>query len=357
MARRESYDGEHTMDRPPPDILAMLETLKAGQTLEEAPTRQLFESMFAGHFTDAQIQSILESIQQRGVTVPELVGGARAMRAHVTGINTANLPGPVIDTCGTGGAPKTFNVSTIAALVVAAAAPHQIFVAKHGNRSRTGRGSAEVLTALGVNVDASPHIQERCLRECGVCFCFAIHHHPAAKFAGPARRAIGTPTIFNLLGPLTNPAAATHQLLGVYAPDLAAKVAAALAQLGSGRSLVVHGHGGLDELSTTGPSQVWRVENGTSTPGILNAADFGFTRTDQSALTVDSLEAAEATARSILAAEPGPCREMVILSAGAALATALPTISMETGFNLARNAIDSGHAAQTLASLARLSRE
>ncbi len=348
-------------DRSDETHLGTLAALEGGATLTEPETEYLFDTILTGRLTDEQIRALLIAIQRRGATVDELVGGARAMRAHLTGISTVGLPGPVIDTCGTGGAPKTFNVSTIAALVVAAALPGGVFVAKHGNRSRTGRGSAEILSALGVNVDAPPVVQERCLRECGVCFCFAIHHHPAAKYAGPARRAIGTPTIFNLLGPLTNPAGAPHQLLGVYDPECAARVAQALARLGSARSLVVHGHGGLDELSTTGPNRVWRVQGARVEADELDPAALGFARASLADLTADSLDEATALARAVLAGDAGctqrrACGDMVVLSAGMALATAVDGLSAPEGVELARDAIARGGAQRVLEALAETSR-
>ena len=200
----------------------LISDLLAGRVLSEHSTEQLFESLLSGQLDDQQIAAVLTFIQSRGVTVDELVGAARVMRRHVTRV-PVNVPGAVvIDTCGTGGAPKTFNISTAGAIVVAGASPHRtgsgphVVVAKHGNRSRSGRGSAEVLARLGVNVDATPAVQARCLREAGVCFCFAIHHHPATKYVAAARKSLAFPTIFNLLGPLTNPAGATRQLIGIY---------------------------------------------------------------------------------------------------------------------------------------------
>src|SRR5262245_5383945 len=208
------------------------------------------------------------------------------MRRHVTRVECPSPPGAdtvVLDTCGTGGAQKTFNISTAASLVVAAASPHhqgkpgrRILVAKHGNRSRSGRGSAEVLQKLGVNVDAPPAIQARCLEQAGVCFCFAIHHHPAAKVAGPARRALGIPTIFNLLGPLTNPAGASHQLIGTYAPEFVDKLAHALARLGADRAMVVHGSDGMDEITTTGPTMIAHVAGTAVRTATFDPPTLGF---------------------------------------------------------------------------------
>ena len=197
--------------------------LVAGERLSEDEASTVFEALLSGELDEAQIGCILSLIQARGVTVDELVGAARAMRAHVTPVPFTPREGEVlIDTCGTGGAAKTFNVSTAAAIVAAASEPppgsgiRRVVVAKHGNRSRTGRGSAEVLAGLGVNIEASPEVQARCLKEIGVCFSFAMRHHPAMRHAAGPRRSLGFPTLFNLLGPLTNPARAPRQLLGVY---------------------------------------------------------------------------------------------------------------------------------------------
>ncbi len=240
-------------------LAALLNAIPAGP-LCEVDAETLFEAVLSGHLDQAQIAGVLSLLAARGPTTDEVVGAARAMRRHVTPV-PASDPGSLVDTCGTGGAPKTFNVSTAAAIVAAAAGAR---VAKHGNRSRTGRGSAEVLQALGVNVDAPPGTQARCLDEAGVCFCFAIHHHPAMRHAAVVRRALKFPTIFNILGPLTNPAGATRQLIGVYDEALVPLVAAALARLGSVRAMVVHSRDGLDEVSITAPTVVAEV----STRGI-----------------------------------------------------------------------------------------
>ncbi|MCA9287057.1 MAG: anthranilate phosphoribosyltransferase, partial [Phycisphaerales bacterium] len=226
--------------------------------LSEPDAEFLFDSMFGGQLDQAQIAGVLALMAARGPTPDEVVGAARAMRRHVTPI-PARHPESIIDTCGTGGAPKTFNVSTAAAIVAAGAGAR---VAKHGNRSRTGRGSAEVLAALGVNVDASPEVQARCLDEAGVCFCFAIHHHPATRHATPVRKALKFPTIFNVLGPLTNPARASRQVIGVYDEGLVPLMAQALARLGCVRAMVAHSRDGLDEVSITAPTLVATVADG-----------------------------------------------------------------------------------------------
>ncbi|MEL6796134.1 MAG: anthranilate phosphoribosyltransferase, partial [Planctomycetota bacterium] len=240
-----------------------IDTLIRGDRLGEGETEAIFARLMAGELDDAQIGALLALLQRGGPTVDEVVGGARVMRAKVERVPFEPTGDQrLIDTCGTGGAPKTFNVSTAAA-IVAAAADERVRVAKHGNRSRTGRGSAEVLQELGVNVDASVETQAACLREIGVCFCFAIHHHPAMRHVIGPRKSLGVPTIFNVLGPLTNPAGAKRQLIGVYAPHLVDLVAGALARLGTDRAIVMHSREGLDEIGLAGVTDAALVNGDT----------------------------------------------------------------------------------------------
>ncbi len=329
--------------------------LLAGQPLTAEQAEAVFDQLLAGALDDAKIGALLALIQTRGPAPAELLGGARVMRRHVTPIPFKGR-GVVIDTCGTGGAPKTFNVSTAAAIIAAAAAPGAIRVAKHGNRSRTGRGSAEVLVALGVNVDAPPDVQARCLDEAGVCFCFAIHHHPAAKHAATARKSLGFPTIFNLLGPLTNPAGATHQLMGVFDVAYVPTMARALADLGSKRAMVVHSRDGMDELTTTSPSTVATVDNGTVTISEFDPASVGLAPARFADLAARDLPHAAQIIRDILDGTPGPTRDISILGAGAALHVAGLATDIASGVLAAGHAIDSGAARATLATLARVSK-
>lgn len=339
----------------------VLAELLAGRTLSEQQAEGVFEAMLTGQFDEPQIAGVLSLLQSRGVTVPELVGAARVMRRHVTAVRCDDPAATIIDTCGTGGAPKTFNISTAAAIVVAAASPHhsgsgpRVVVAKHGNRSRSGRGSAEVLARLGVNVDAPPAVQSRCLSEAGVCFCFAIHHHPAAKFASGPRKSLGFPTVFNLLGPLTNPAGATRQLIGIYDRALVGKLAHALARLGSERAMVVHGSDGMDELTTTGPSLIGHVENGSVRLDELTPSSLGIARARAADLVAADLDASARLVRETLAGTPGPARDIVVLNAGAALFVAGAAKDIAAGMELAAAGIDGGRAAQTLDSLIRIS--
>ena len=343
----------------PHDIHTTLKVLLAGDALDAAGAEALFEALLTGALDEAQIAGALALLQARGVTVGEVVGAARVMRRHVTPV--PKPPGcedaVLIDTCGTGGAPKTFNVSTAAAIVAAAAdtGGNRVLVAKHGNRSRTGRGSAEVLQALGVGVDASPETQSRCLGEAGVCFCFAIHHHPAMKHAIGPRRSLGFPTIFNILGPLTNPAGADRQLIGVYDARFLPIIAEALAELGATRAIIAHGLDGLDELSTTGPTRLAHVEGGRCTEETIELAPLGIAPASMADLQAADVEDAAAIIRRVLAGESGPCRDIVLLNAAAALVVAGVANDIAPALEMAAGAIDSGRALQSLENLVRVS--
>lgn len=341
------------------DIHATLRHLVTGEALTAEHTEGLFESLLTGEFDEAQIAAVLALIQARGPTVDEIVGAARVMRRHVAPVpRPAGCEGAVlIDTCGTGGAPKTFNVSTAAAIVAAASRGDgpRVLVAKHGNRSRTGRGSAEVLGALGVGVDASAEVQSRCLGEAGVCFCFAIHHHPAMKHAIGPRRSLGFPTIFNLLGPLTNPAGADRQLIGVYDARFLPLLAEALARLGAARAMIAHGLDGLDELSTTGPTRLAHVRDGRCAEETLDLASVGIVPATLADLQAADVEGAAAIIRAVLAGEKGPRRDIVLLNAGAALVVAGVTDEIAPALEVAAEAIDSGRARETLETLVRVS--
>lgn len=346
------------MSVAPGDIPAVLDALRRGGTLDQPAAEGVFSALLAGGMTTEQIVDLLTLIQARGATVDELVGAGRVMRRHVTSVPIPPIPGAaVLDTCGTGGTPKTFNISTAAAIVAAAAAPGRLLVAKHGNRSRSGRGSAEVLRTLGVNIDASPAVQGRCLKECGLCFCFAVHHHPAMRFAAPARQAIGTPTIFNLLGPLTNPAGADRQVMGVLAERYVEPMAQALAQLGSTHAIVVHSRDGMDEISLSAPTLFAEVHGRAVTLREFDPSSLGLRRCQLSDLAANDLESAAAAMRGVLSNEPGPKRAIVALNAAAALVVGGVTSSWEDALMHAEDAIASGMAARTFETLARVSNE
>ncbi|HRJ50367.1 MAG TPA: anthranilate phosphoribosyltransferase [Phycisphaerales bacterium] len=347
------------------DIGDVFQRLLPGGTLNEAEAEGVFGELLTGGLDEPRMAAMLSLIQSRGPTTGELIGAARAMRRFVTpvpaGPESPGTRGPVIDTCGTGGAPKTFNISTASAVVTAAAAgPGHARVAKHGNRSRSGRGSAEVLAALDVNVDASPEIQARCLDQVGVCFCFAIHAHPAMKHAAGVRRSLGFPTIFNLLGPLTNPARASRQVIGVYGRDEASKVAGALAGLGSARAMVVHGFDGIDEITTRDRTHVFHVADGAVTHETFDPASLGVRRAEPGMIEAPDLARGVEILRGVIAGDPDPAlaaaRAIVELNSAAALLVAGAADDLASGIEMAREAIASGRAARTLSALIECSR-
>ena len=256
----------------------------------------------------------------------------------------------IIDTCGTGGDVRgTFNISTAAAIIVAAAG---VRVVKHGNRSASSTaGSADVLEKLGLKLDLEPRQLCHCLEKSNICFAFARYHHPAMKFVAAARSSLGVPTIFNLLGPLTNPARARHQLLGVFSPDLTDKLAAALAQLGSDRAWVVHAADGLDELSTMGPTRISDLQSGHVRTWNLDPADLGLPYARLSDLQVKSVdEAADALVR-VLSGEEGPMRDIAALNAAAALLVAGAAPDLKSALETVQSTLDAGRAKQTLDTL------
>ncbi len=306
-----------------------------------------------GQSDHAEVGALLALMATRLPTVEELVGAARVMRDKVDRLELG-IPGDqLLDTAGTGGAPKTFNVSTAAAIVAAASGAK---VAKHGNRSRTGRGSAEVLDALGVNVDAGRDIQKSCMEAANVCFCFAIHHHPAAKHAMPVRKALGFPTLFNLLGPLTNPAGAGRQVMGVYRPEFVRPVAEALSRLDSVRALVMHSDEGLDEFSLGAPSTVAQVDSGKVTEYRVDPVEMGLRATPYQELQARDLDHAVELVKTVLSGENrGPERDIVLLNAAAAIYAADGADSLESALEVAAQSIDFGTAMQTLDNLVEAS--
>jgi len=350
-----SYTGPSEFFRQshPGDLTPYLRALLRGETLDSSESAAAFEAIMTGTAHHAEMGALLALMASRLPTVDELVGAAQVMRRHVDPVPTNVSPDDLLDTAGTGGAPKTFNVSTAAAIVAAAAGAK---VAKHGNRSRTGRGSAEVLRALGVNVDADRAAQSRCLDEVGVCFCFAIHHHPAARHAMPVRKALGFPTLFNLLGPLTNPAGARRQVMGVYERRFVRPIAEALAQLNTVRALVVHSDDGLDELSIAAPTLVISVDRGVVKEQTVDPAALGLTLSPLESVTAVSLEHAAQLVRDVLdGSERGPAREMTLLNAAAALVAAGRAEGFADGVAIAADTIDGGGAAAALRRLAKLS--
>jgi len=334
-----------------------LATLIAGGTLDAEQAERVFETILTGEADPAQIGALLALIQRRGASVDEIVGAARVMRRHVQRVPFEAPDGVrLIDTCGTGGAPKTFNISTAAAIIAAAAGYDAgVRVAKHGNRSRTGRGSAEVLQTLGVHVDANSETQARCLEEAGVCFCFAIHHHPAMRHAVGPRKALGFPTIFNLLGPLTNPAGASRQLIGVYHPALVQPMASALLALGAEHAMVVHGADGLDEITVTDQTSLARVRDGSIGATRIDPTEFGILRAGLGDLRATSLDDSARLVGAALAGEPGPATDIAVLNAAAALVVADVADDFGPAIAMAREAVASGAATRTLERLVEVS--
>jgi anthranilate phosphoribosyltransferase len=330
----------------------LLEKLLRREDLTMAEASAAMDAIMDGAAQPSQIAGLLIALAMKGERPEEIVGFARAMRSRATAL--AQSHGPVFDTCGTGGdRSHTFNVSTVAALVLAACG---VKVAKHGNRSVSSRcGSADLLEALGVNVTAEAAVVEQCLAEAGIAFFFAPTFHPSMRHAGPARRELGVRTAFNLLGPLTNPAGAARQLVGVPRPELTELVARALALLGSERAWVVHGADGLDEISTGGYTKVSECRDGQVNTFYLHPSDIGLSKSAPDALRGgDAADNAE-IARRILAGEPGPQRDVVLLNAAAALMVAGRVGRIREGLPMAAEAIDSGRAASVLEQLRRIS--
>ncbi|MFQ5410804.1 MAG: anthranilate phosphoribosyltransferase [Phycisphaerae bacterium] len=329
-------------------IETIIDSVCKGYDLDPDEAARIFNALMAGHLADNHIEHLLTALADKGETVEEIVGAARAMRQHVTRI-ACDKP-DAIDTCGTGGdGISTFNVSTAAAIVAAGAGAK---VAKHGNKSNTRKsGSAEVLRALGVNIDAPPEVVARCIHEAGVGFLFAASLHPAMKHVVAIRRKIGRPTIFNLLGPLTNPAFVTRQVVGVPRPDLMETIARALQQLGSAHALVVHGSDGLCDLTITGSSRIVELRDGQLTNHTIHPEDFGLSPGPLDALRIDDPKHSAEAIRAILNGETGPRRDHTLLNAAAALRVANVAKDLKEGVQKATVAIDNGNATRTLEKL------
>jgi anthranilate phosphoribosyltransferase len=315
-----------------------------GRSLSEDEAAAVMRDIMSGEASAAQIGAFLVALRMKGETVDEITGMARVMRENALSVPVAQA---VVDTCGTGGdASGTFNVSTAAAFVAAAAG---VRVAKHGNRAMSSAsGSADVLEALGAKIDLTPDQVARCIHELGIGFMFAQAFHPAmANVAGP-RREIGIRTVFNVLGPLTNPAGAAHQLLGVAVPGLAPLLAEALGRLGASHVLVVHGHGGLDELSLSGPSTVFELAAGDIKEYTVSPEDVGLSAAPIEHVRGGNPEENAVTLREVLGGKPGPIRDITVLNAAAALVAGDKAKDIAEGVRLAAAAIDSGAARDKL---------
>lgn len=336
------------------EIPEILETLLAGKDLSPSAMRAAMRKIMSGGATPAQIGAFLIALRCKGETVDEVAAAAQVLREMATKVPVS---GPhLLDTCGTGGdASKTFNISTTAAFVVAAAGGR---VAKHGSRSVSGRsGSADVLEAAGINLELTPDQVKTCIETLGVGFLFAQRHHGAMKYAIGPRRELGVRTLFNLLGPLTNPAGAPNQLVGVYTDPWVEGLARVLQQLGSSHVLVVHAEDGLDEISIAAPTHVAELKNGLITNYYVQPEQFGFRRAALSELAIDTVAASLKMMLGVLDNVPGPARDIVALNAGAALYAADVTDSLEVGVRRAEAVIADGSARAKLEALAALSRQ
>jgi anthranilate phosphoribosyltransferase len=331
-----------------------LADLLEGRDLGRERSREVMDTIMSGEATPAQIGGFLVALRLKGETADEIAGCAEAMRAHVLPVRPERQD--LVDTAGTGGdGGKTFNISTAAALVAAAAGAG---VAKHGNRSVSSQaGSADVLESLGFELELSPERIAQSIDELGFGFMFAPTHHPSMKHAGPVRRELAARTVFNVLGPLTNPAGARAQVVGVYSPLLVPVIADVLAALGAHRAFVVHGAGGIDELSPAGSNLVCEVVDGTVRRREIDPLDLGVARCDPNELQGGTPDENAARIREVFAGAPGGCRDAILLNAAGAIAAGGHAEDLQEGLALATEAVDSGAAATRLDELVAFSNQ
>jgi len=335
-------------------FLEKLNKIVQGNDLSETEMSSMINEILSGNITDAQIGAFMAALATKGETFEELAGAATAMRRKALRIQVSSHT--IVDTCGTGGdGLQTFNISTTTAFVVAGCG---VTVAKHGNRSVSSKcGSADLLEALGVKLDTHPEIVEEAVSEIGIGFLFAPLYHSAMRYAAGARKEVGLRSIFNMLGPLTNPAGANCQLLGVYAPELTEMFANALKLLGAKRAFVVHGHDGLDEISVCDSTRISELQDGLIRTYDITPERFFEKQADAKDLTGGGPEENADITKKILDGEKGPKRDVVLLNASAALVAAGKAEDFMKGIDLARDSIDSGAAVEKLESLVRFTRE
>jgi anthranilate phosphoribosyltransferase len=334
-------------------ITKALDALASRRDLDADQTAAVLAEIMAGNASEVETAGFLVALRTKGETVGELVGLATTMRAFATPVQTGR--DDLLDTAGTGGGRPTFNVSTTAALIAAGAG---CAVAKHGNRSATGlSGSADVLEALGVRIDLKPEMVAQCIAQVGFGFMFAPAHHGATRFVIPVRKELAVRTIFNFLGPLTNPAGATRQLIGVSDPAFLETIAGALAQLGARKALVVSSADGLDEMSTSGTTRVVEVDDGRLRAYEIAPEDVGLARADPGAVKGGTPAVNAETTRRIFAGERGIERDLAALNAGAAIYVSGRVDTLEEGVRAAEAALDDGRAAAALEALSTLTRE
>jgi anthranilate phosphoribosyltransferase len=333
----------------------LIERVEAGQVLHRADAEAVMEELLSGRVETNEIVRLLVALNKRPVEVQELAGFARVMRRHATRVFAEGeaLPANMVDTCGTGGdGANTFNISTAAAIVAAAAGAR---VAKHGNRAASSRsGSADVLEALDVRIDLPFEQYGRAIREIGIGFLFAQAAHTATRHAAPARKLVGGRTVFNLLGPLTNPAGAQSQVLGVFSENVIELIASALAELGVERAFVVHGAGGLDEISLAGETMVAEVRGGNVRRFTVTPEEFGVARASLEAIRGGTAAENAALIRRILEGEAGPARDIVVINAAAALVAGGVAENFREGAGLASFVLASGAAGEKLAKLVEI---
>ena len=334
-------------------IREVIEAVVSGEALSMEASAQVMNEIMSGEATPAQFGAFVTALRLKGETVDEIAGMAQVMREHSLHVE---VDGNLVDTCGTGGdGSGTFNISTAAAFVAAGAGAK---VAKHGNRAMSGSsGSADVLETLGAKIDLSPESVSRCIDVTGFGFMFAQGYHPSMRFAAGPRREIGIRTVFNILGPLTNPAGAGAQVIGVADPSMASKMAQVLGRLGSRRAFVVHGRDGLDEITIADSTSVWELNDGAVSEYDISPDDFGLSAASLGDIQASDAPASASMLRDVLSGKAGAARDIVLLNAAAALLAGGKVLSLQTGVEIAADAIDTGSAKRRMEAFVALSRE
>lgn len=339
-------------------IKSVIQAVVEGETLPRDVAAQTMDAIMSGDITGAQIGALVTALRMRGESIDEIAGFASAMRDHALKVEIESNGRPLLDTCGTGGDhSNSFNISTTATFVIGAAG---VRIAKHGNRAASSKcGSADLLEGLGVQVELTPAQVAESVERVGIGFMYAPAFHPAMRYVGPTRREIGIRTVFNVLGPLTNPAGASHQLIGVGHPEIAGKLADVLARLGSKRAMLVHAEEGLDEVGIVGATAVteWDAERGTVSTSTVTPADFGLAAGQVEDIVGGDVGENVAITRAVLQGEDGPRRTITLMNAGAGIYAAEAAGSLEEGIEMAARAIDSGAAAAKLDELVNVTKE
>jgi anthranilate phosphoribosyltransferase len=332
------------------DFKALLGVVATGKPLTRAQAEQAFRAIMTGEVTPSQIGAFLMALRVRGETVEEITAAVTVMREKMTRIEA---PANAIDVCGTGGDHAgTLNISTPVAIIAAACG---VAVAKHGNRAASSKsGAADVLAVLGVNIDAEMAVVQRSLKEVGTCFMWAAKHHSAMKHVGPTRVELGTRTVFNLMGPMSNPAGVKRQLLGVFSADWQEPMANVLKNLGTEHAWLVHGSDGLDEITTTGPTRIVELRHGAIRHFTLAPEEYGIARADPADLKGSDAQSNAQAIRALFAGAPSAYRDIVLINTAAALVIAERAPDLAAGLDLAAKGIDSGKANEVLAALVRV---